>query len=79
MKTIRGAYLCQRGEQISEKTGRIAGVRNRGGNAGRRIKANLIFLFKLAANVNPPANRQVLPDDEEYLNIAMTAAVGGNN
>jgi hypothetical protein len=79
LKTIRGAYLVQRGQEISEKTGRTVGARNRGGNAGRRIRAELVFLFKLAASVNPAGNRDVLPSDEEILNTALQAAAGGLN
>jgi hypothetical protein len=80
VKTVKGAYLCQRGEAVSEKTGHVIGQRRGlGGNVGRRIRAHLNFLFKLAASVNPPGNRDVLPSDEELLNVALTAASGGLN
>ena len=76
LKTIKGAYLCQRGDQISEKTNRLVGTRGQGGNAGRRIRADLVFLFKLAASVTQEGNRDVLPSDDEYLQTAIKYAYG---
>lgn len=78
VKTVRGAYLCQRGMEVSEKTGQMIGHRNTGGNAGRRIRADLIFLFKLAPSVTQAGDRAVLPSDDEYLDTALTAAGGAN-
>ena len=79
LKTPKGAYLCQKGEQISEKTGRsIKAGRGQGGNAGRRIKADLVFLFKLAASVTQAGDREVLPSDDELLETAARAAYGYN-
>ena len=76
LKTAKGAYLCQKGEQISEKTGRMVGRRGLGGNVGRRVRADLIFLFKLVASVTQEGNRDVLPSDDEYLATALQAVVG---
>ena len=82
LKTAKGAYLCQKGEQISEKTGHVIGRTRLGGNVGRRVRADLIFLFKLVASVTQEGNRDVLPSDEEYLDTALMWAAqgsGGNN
>lgn len=76
LKTVKGAFLCQRGEELSAKTGRMVGTRNAGGHAGYRIKANLIFLFKLQASVTQAGNRDVLPSDDEYLQTAVKYAYG---
>ena len=79
LKTVKGAYLVQRGEAISEATGHLIGARNRGGHAGRRLRAELIFLFKLAPSVTQAGDRTVLPSDEELLTTAIDAAKGGLN
>lgn len=74
LKTPKGAYLVQRGEKVSEKTGRTVRRRGLGGHAGRRLRANLNFLFVLKASVSQTGNRNVLPSDSEYLETAMYAA-----
>ena len=77
LKTAKGAYLVQRGDQISEKTGRpLRAGRGMGGNAGRRIAADLVFLFKLMASVTQAGDREVLPSDDELIETAMRAARG---
>lgn len=70
LKTPKGAYLVQYGEEISAKTGRLVGRRGLGGHAGRRQRAALNFLFKLQRSVYQPGNRNVLPSDQDYLNTA---------
>lgn len=79
LKTVRGAYLCQRGEMILEKTGHTIIGRRLGGNAGRRVKTDLSFLFKLVRSVTQEGDRNVLPSDDEILTTALNAAVGGAN
>jgi hypothetical protein len=105
LKTIKGAYLCQKGEQISEKchvigsthavgykrvqrlvkqadgSMQLTDVRvavRGGGNVGRRVRADLVFLFKLVASVTQEGNRDVLPSDDEYLATALQAVVPPN-
>lgn len=78
LKTVKGAFLCQHGEEISGKTGRVIGRRGLGGHVGRRIRANINFLFKLTASVTQTGNRNVLPGDDEYMQGAIAAAGGAN-
>jgi len=73
LKTAKGAYLVQRGQDVSPKTGRLIGRRNPGGNAGRTLRAELNFLYKLTASVTQAGNRSVLPSDEELLQTALNA------
>ncbi len=80
IKTVKGAYLVQRGEEISSKTNRVIGTRKLGGNAGRRIRAELNFLFKLQASVTQEGNRDVLPSAQDYFVTAAHAVLeGGRN
>lgn len=74
LRTARGAYLCQRGQQISEKTGRVIGRLGSGGRAGYKLHAEIRFLFKLQASVTQAGNRAVLPSDDDLLVAAMEAA-----
>lgn len=67
IKTPKGAYLVQSGESISASTGNAIMRRGIGGNGGRRIKANLVFLFKLAASVTQGQDLPVIPDRESYV------------
>lgn len=67
LKTPKGAYLVQQGESISASTGNAIMRRGIGGNGGRRIKANLVFLFKLAASVTQGQDLPVIPDREAYV------------
>ena len=78
LKTPKGAYLVQSGEQISEQTGRTVGLRKGGGNAGRRIRASLNFLFKLVASVTQDPDPDVLPSQQE-INETALAALAANN
>ena len=78
LKTVKGAYLCQHGEAMAGAKGQTKIARGQGGNVGRRLKADLIFLFKLAASVTQDGNRDVLPSDEELLETAARAAYGYN-
>ena len=78
VKTVKGAFLCQRGEEVSEKSGHVIGRRGLGGNAGRRLRADLNFLFKLVASVTQEGNRDVLPSDDEYLQTALLWAGQGS-
>ena len=79
LPTPKGAYLVQRGTEISAKTGNVVGRSRLGGNAGRRLRAELNFLFKLVSSVTQEGNREVLPSDEELLQIALDSAAGGLN
>jgi|GEM_PF-5881996 len=81
LKTVKGDYLCQRGEEVSDKTGRIRQVGKSGlkGNVGRRINSNLVFLFKLVSSVTQDGNRDVLPSDEKLLQTAIDAVGRGLN
>lgn len=74
--TAKGAFLVQRGETVSENTGRTNAGRGLGGHAGRRLRAELRFLFVLRAGVSQAGNRQVLPGHDEFLAAAITAAKG---
>ena len=78
LKTPKGAYLVQRGEEVSEKSGRTVGLRKGGGNAGRRIRASLNFLFKLVASVTQDPDPDVLPSQQE-INETALAALAANN
>ncbi|MEI8289803.1 MAG: hypothetical protein WCH99_10045 [Verrucomicrobiota bacterium] len=71
LKTKKGAYLCDRGEQVSEKTGRL-GRRQVGGNKSRQLKSNLVFLFKLAGSVTQAADPSVVPSADELMQVAMS-------
>ena len=73
LKTPKGAYLVQSGEQVSEKSGRTVGLRRGGGNASRRIRASLIFLFKLQASVTQSGDPDVLPTQKQINDTAIMA------
>ena len=72
IKTATGAYLVQRNEAVSEKTGRTVGKTGTGGNAGRRIKSNLTFLFMLSAGVNQAPDETVIPSEDDLGSVGMT-------
>ena len=72
LKTKKGAYLVQPGEQVSEKTGRT-GKRRGGGNEKSRKRAALNFLFKLVGSVDQAPNPDVVPSDDEFLEVGMSA------
>ena len=73
LKTKKGAYLVQPGESISEKTGRMVINKKAGGNAGSRVHAALIFLFKLVGSVTQPPDPSVIPTDDEFTEVAFGA------
>lgn len=72
LRTPKGAYLVQRGQQLSEKTGRVVGSKSRAGNAGRRLKAELNFLFKLSAGVNQQPDPGVVPSGDQLAEVGLT-------
>ncbi len=71
IRTAKGAYLVQRGEELSQKTGRPVkrsskeDGRQIGGNNGRRIRANLNFMFKLVSSVDQEPNPNAIPSNAE--------------
>lgn len=67
LRTQKGAYLVQPGETIGGR-GRALG-----GNAKRRLKANLNFLFKLQASVDQEGNPAVVPSNDEFAEVALGA------
>ena len=70
LRTKKGVYLVQAGEQISEKSGRMVGVKKAGGNSSRRLRAGLNFLFKLKKSVKQSGNPAVVPTPEEFAEVA---------
>ena len=79
LKTPKGAYLVQRGEQISEKTGRLkSGFKREGRYEKRRIRASLNFLFKLVASVTQEADPDVLPSQQDINQTALAALAAKN-
>jgi len=80
IRTAKGAYLVQRGEEISEKTGRINKPKGKqGGNKERRIKANLNFMFKLVQSVTQEPNPNAIPSNAELSAAAITVIKEGLN
>jgi hypothetical protein len=73
LKTLKGAYLVQHGEQVSEKTGRTIGLKNGGGNSARRLRGALNFLFKLVGSVEQEGDDRVVPTNAEFSEVAKTA------
>jgi len=82
IKTRKGAYLVQRGETTSAKTGRTIKRTGRG-VARKRVVAALEFLFKLSKGVTQDPDPDVIPSDEAYLDTAAGALrsslEGGNS
>lgn len=79
LKTPKGAYLCQIGEAVNQKTktqkmGRLG--KSYGGNATRRVQARLNFLFKLQFKVAQMGDRDVLPSEEQILDAALKGVDG---
>ena len=72
LKCASGAYLVQNNEGVSEKTGRTIGRTGKGGNAGRRLKSNLTFLFKLSAGVQQDPDPSVIPSEDELTETGMS-------
>ena len=79
LKTLKGAYLCQKAEYEGPGIKRQKGVKRGllGGNSGRRLKAEINFLFKLQASVTQAGDRDVLPSDDEYQAAAIKALTEG--
>lgn len=76
LKTTNGAYIVQHGEEVGGGTSKAARAkfnRGRGGNASKRIKASLNFLFKLSTGVDQEPNPEVLPSHEEMAAVAVAA------
>lgn len=71
LRTKKGAYLVQAGESVSEKSGRMVGLKKGGGNSARRMRAGLNFLFKLKKSVKQSGNPAVVPTPEEFSEVAM--------
>ena len=69
LRTKKGAYLVQAGESLS---GRVT-AKSQGGNASRRLRAHLNFLFKLTESVNQAGNPDVVPTDDEFAEVALGA------
>lgn len=72
LKCASGAYLVQSNETVSDKTGRTIGKSGKGGNAGRRLKSNLTFLFKLSAGVQQDPDPSVIPSEDELTETGMS-------
>jgi hypothetical protein len=70
LKTAKGAYLVQPGRELSDK-GNVIGRRRAGGNAGRRQKASLNFLFLLSAGVTQDPDPNVIPSEDELAETSM--------
>ena len=81
LKLPTGAYLVQRGEVEGPglKTRRIGKGAGQGGNVGRRLRASLLFLFKLVRSVDQAGNREVLPSEEAYQSTAILWLQPGSN
>jgi len=71
--TKKGAYLVQRNQGFSAKTGKLSHSTRQGGNAGRRLGSELTFLFKLSGGVNQKPDPSVIPSNDEYTEVAMAA------
>ena len=70
VKTKKGAFLCQRGLELSA-SGRTVARKKLGGNNRRRRPAELHFLFKLSARVTQPGDKSIVPTGDELLAVAM--------
>lgn len=78
LRTKTGSYLVQRGEEVSEKGNTVKRTKG-GGNAKRRIRANLNFMFKLVASVTQAANPDVIPSNDTLASAALDLIKGGLN
>lgn len=70
LKTKKGAYLVQPGQQLSA-SGKIEPRQRGGGNNRRRIRSGLVFLFKLSAGVVQQGDDRVIPTADELTEVAM--------
>ena len=77
IKTPKGAYLCQRGDAIEDlgQRGQVKRFRTRaafaGGNAKRRLRADLNLLFKLVGSVTQAPDPSVIPSSAELGKVAI--------
>lgn len=73
LRTKKGAYLAQRGEQVSEKTGKMKLLERKGagGNHLRRHRASLHLLFKLSKGVMQSGDERIVPTPEEFAEVAI--------
>lgn len=71
VQTKKGAFLCQRGTEISAKSGKIVGRKKIGGNNSRRLKAELNFLFKLQKSVTQTGDKSIVPSADELMEVAL--------
>jgi hypothetical protein len=70
LKTPKGAYLVQAGQELSE-AGNIVGRKRAGGNAKRRRRAELNFLFALKGSVYQEPDASVLPTEADITKTAL--------
>lgn len=74
MRTKNGAYLVQYQDAFApNRKSQIANQKSLGGNAKRRLRAGLNFLFKLSAGVNQLPDERVVPSNDELAEVAMSA------
>ncbi len=71
LKTKKGAFIVQRGEEIS-KTGKVRAARGKG-FASKRVVAHLEFLFVLKSSVNQKPDPSVIPSMDDYGATAIRA------
>lgn len=72
LKTKKGAFIVQHGEQVSEKSGKVKSRKGRG-FAAKRVTAFLEFLFKLSGGVFQKPDPGVLPAEDVYVVTAHQA------
>lgn len=70
LKTKKGAYLVQHGQQISS-TGKTEPRQKAGGHSRRRLRSGLVFLFKLSQGVTQTGDDRVIPTADEITEVAM--------
>lgn len=76
IKTAKGAYLVQsQGIDTTTKKAFIGGRKALGGNASRRLRATLNFLFKLSSGVDQEADPSVVPTVDEFTEVAFAVIV----
>ncbi len=74
MRTKNGAYLVQAQALFpGNRKSQIANQKSLGGNAKRRLRAGLNFLFKLSQGVNQLPDDRVVPTQDEMLEVAFAA------
>lgn len=65
LKTKKGAYLVQAGEELNAKGKNVKRGKLAGGNVSRRNRAQLNFLFKLVGSVYQPPDPGCIPSQDE--------------